>query len=192
MTATIGVLALQGDFAEHKSVLERIGAEVREIRVPHDLNGLKGLVIPGGESTTIGGLLETYRLLEPIRELGTAGLPIWGTCAGLILLAKDVGRAQPVLGLMDICVERNAFGRQMESFETALKVRNVLGGPFPAVFIRAPVVVDVGACVDVLARLDDGRIVAVQEDHLLGTAFHPELTNDARMHEVFVQMTKVA
>ena len=192
MTATIGVLALQGDFAEHKSVLERIGAEVREIRVPHDLNGLKGLVIPGGESTTIGGLLETYRLLEPIRELGTAGLPIWGTCAGLILLAKDVGRSQPVLGLMDVCVERNAFGRQMESFETDLKVRNVPGGPFHAVFIRAPVVVEVGASVDVLASLDDGRIVAVQQEQLLGTAFHPELTNDVRMHQVFVEMTRVA
>ncbi len=192
MTTTIGVLALQGDFAEHKAILERLGVQAREVRVPADLAGLDGLVIPGGESTTIGKLLETYGLLEPIRERGASGFPIWGTCAGLILLAKDVGRQQTLLGLMDIQVERNAFGRQIDSFETDLDVRDLPGGPLHAVFIRAPIVRAVGAGVDVLARLSDDKIVAVRQDHLLATAFHPELTDDARLHGVFVEMARAA
>ena len=160
--------------------------------MPRDLTGLDGLVIPGGESTTIGKLLETYALLEPIRDLGASGFPIWGTCAGLILLATDVGSPQPVLGLMDMTVERNAFGRQIDSFETDLAIDGLPGGAFHAVFIRAPIVTGVGESVEVLAKLDDGRIVAVRQDNLLGTAFHPELTADARLHSLFVDMAHAA
>ena len=192
MTAVIGVLALQGDFAEHVAILRGLGVETREVRVPRDLEKLDGLVIPGGESTTIGQLLETYALLEPVRAHGASGFPIWGTCAGLILLAKDVGTPQPVLGLMDITVERNAFGRQTDSFETDIDVHGLPGGAFHAVFIRAPIVSGVGGGVEVLARLDDGRIVAVRQDNLLGTAFHPELTADARLHRLFVEMAQAA
>ncbi len=192
MTPVIGVLALQGDFAEHAAMLRRLGVESREVRVPRDLEGLDGLVIPGGESTTIGKLLETYALLEPVRDLGASGFPIWGTCAGLILLATDVGTPQPLLGLMDMTVERNAFGRQTDSFETDLDIDGLPGGAFHAVFIRAPIVSGIGDDVEVLAKLDDGRIVAVRQGNLLGTAFHPELTADARLHGLFVEMTRVA
>ncbi|MDE2990983.1 MAG: pyridoxal 5'-phosphate synthase glutaminase subunit PdxT [Chloroflexota bacterium] len=192
MTAVIGVLALQGDFAEHAAMLRRLGVESREVRVPRDLEGLDGLVIPGGESTTIGKLLETYALLEPVRDLGASGFPIWGTCAGLILLATDVGAPQPLLGLMDMTVERNAFGRQTDSFETDLDIDGLPGGAFHAVFIRAPIVSGVGDDVEVLAKLDDGRIVAVRQGNLLGTAFHPELTTDARLHSLFVEMARAA
>lgn len=192
MTPVIGVLALQGDFAEHAAMLRRLGVESREVRVPRDLEGLAGLVIPGGESTTIGKLLETYALLEPVRDLGASGFPIWGTCAGLILLATDVGKPQPLLGLMDMTVERNAFGRQTDSFETDLNIDGLPGGAFHAVFIRAPIVRGVGESVEVLAKLDDGRIVAVRQGNLLGTAFHPELTADARLHSLFVKMARAA
>lgn len=192
MTPVIGVLALQGDFAEHAAMLRRLGVESREVRVPRDLEGLDGLVIPGGESTTIGKLLETYALLEPVRDLGASGFPIWGTCAGLILLATDVGKPQPLLGLMDMTVERNAFGRQTDSFETDLDIDGLPGGAFHAVFIRAPIVSGVGDDVEVLATLDDGRIVAVRQGNLLGTAFHPELTADGRLHGLFVEMTRAA
>ena len=192
MTPVIGVLALQGDFAEHAAMLRRLEVESREVRVPGDLEGLDGLVIPGGESTTIGKLLETYALLEPVRDLGASGFPIWGTCAGLILLATDVGARQPVLGLMDMTVERNAFGRQIDSFETDLSIDGLPGGAFHAVFIRAPIVTGVGDDVEVLAKLDDGRIVAVRQGNLLGTAFHPELTTDARLHGLFVNMAQAA
>ena len=192
MTPVIGVLALQGDFAEHTAMLRRLRVESREVRVPHDLEGLDGLVIPGGESTTIGKLLETYALLKPVRALGASGFPIWGTCAGLILLAKDVGAAQPVLGLMDMTVERNAFGRQIDSFETDLDIDVLPGGAFHAVFIRAPIVSGVGDDVEVLAKLDDGRIVAVRQGNLLGTAFHPELTADPRLHSLFANMAQAA
>ena len=192
MTAFIGVLALQGDFAEHAAMLRRLGVESREVRVPGDLEGLDGLVIPGGESTTIGKLLETYALLEPVRDLGASGFPIWGTCAGLILLASDVGAPQPLLGLMDMTVERNAFGRQTDSFETDLDIDGLPGGAFHAVFIRAPIVSGIGDNVEVLAKLDDGGIVAVRQGNLLGTAFHPELTTDARLHSLFVEMARAA
>lgn len=192
MTIKIGVLALQGDFAEHVVMLRRVGVETCEVRAPGDLVGVDGLLVPGGESTTIGKLLVRFGLLEPIRELGDSGMPIWGTCAGLILLAKTVGMEQPVLGVMDIQVDRNAFGRQIDSFETDLEVRDVPGGPLHAVFIRAPVVRTAGDSVDVLAQLEDGKIVAVRQGRLLGTSFHPELTPDVRMHELFLGMVKGA
>ncbi len=192
MTAVIGVLALQGDFAEHVAMLRSLGVETREVRMPCDLAGLDGLVIPGGESTTIGQLLETYALLEPVRARGASGFPIWGTCAGLILLARDVGTPQPVLGLMDVAVERNAFGRQTDSFETDLEFCGLSGGALHAVFIRAPIVSRVGDSVEVLARLEDDRIVAVRQENLLGTAFHPELTPDTRLHSLFVEMAQAS
>lgn len=191
----IGVLAMQGGFAEHVAALHRAGADVIEVRLPHDLDGLDGLVLPGGESTTIGKLLVEWDVLAPLRALLQQGLPAWGTCAGAILLAKDVQDAlpgQPLLQVMDISVRRNAFGRQVQSFEVGLDVPALSGGPFPAVFIRAPRIEGVGDGVDVLARLDDGTIVAAQAGQLLATAFHPELTGDGRFHELFVQMVVAA
>ena len=192
MSVRIGVLALQGDFAEHGAMLGRLGAETVEVRQPSDIDGIEGLIIPGGESTTIGKLMMRYNLREPIRDLAAAGTPIWGTCAGLILLARDVGRNQPLLDLLDITVERNAFGRQTDSFETDLEIDGISGGPFPAVFIRAPVVREVGPGVQVLSRLDDGTIVAVRHGRLFGTSFHPELTGDTRLHAGFVEMARHA
>jgi len=184
----IGVLALQGAFIEHEKKLRALGAETIEVRLPEDLQGLDGLVIPGGESTTIGKLAVEYGLIEPLRQFAQ-DKPTWGTCAGMIFLAKDIGvDRQPILGLMDIHVSRNAFGRQVDSFEVDLPV-SVLGDePLHAVFIRAPLVTQTDAGVDVLARLPDGRIVAVQQGHLLATAFHPELTADNRLHQYFMGM----
>ncbi len=184
----IGVLALQGDFAEHAAALRRAGAEAAEVRLPRDLDGLAGLIIPGGESTTIGKLALTFGLLEPLREFALRR-PVWGTCAGAILLSRDVRRDQPLLGVMDITVARNAFGRQVDSFEVDLSVPALADGasvPFHAVFIRAPVIERVGPAVDVLARLPDGRIVAAQQGRLLATSFHPELTRDDRFHRFFL------
>ena len=192
MSVRIGVLALQGDFAEHGAMLGRLGAEAVEVRQPSDIDGIAGLIIPGGESTTIGKLMERYALREPIRRLARVGKPIWGTCAGLILMAQEVGRCQPLLNLLDITVERNAFGRQTDSFETDLEIEGITGGPFPAVFIRAPVVRAVGPGVRVLSRLDDGTIVAVRHGRLFGTSFHPELTGDTRLHAGFVEMARNA
>lgn len=187
----VGVLALQGAFVEHAAVLRRLGAEVSEVRLPSQLAGLEALVIPGGESTTIGKLLVAYGLLEPLRGLAGGGLPMFGTCAGMIVLAKDIGgQEQPLLGVMDIKVHRNAFGRQLQSFETDLAVPTLGFPPCRAIFIRAPVIVEVGAGVEVLARLEDGRIVAARQRQLLVTAFHPELTDDTRWHEYF--LTQVA
>ena len=180
MSVLIGVLALQGDFAEHVQVLDAVGGRARQVRDANQLEGLDGLIITGGESTTIGMLMERYDLDGPIRDLAKHGVPIWGTCAGLILMACDVGRQQPLLELIDMSVERNSFGRQLESFEVSVDIEGVSGGGFPAVFIRAPRVVSVGDDVEVLARLDDGSIVAVRQKNLLGTAFHPELTCDLR------------
>ncbi len=185
----IGVLALQGAFIEHEAMLQGLGAETIEVRVREHLEGLDGLIIPGGESTTIGKLAEDFGLLEPLREF-TATTPTWGTCAGLIFLARDVGRAQPLLGLMDVTVARNAFGRQVDSFEADLQVPALGKRPFPAVFIRAPLIGDVGPGVDVLARLGDGRVVAARQGHLLVTAFHPELTGDDRFHRLFLEMVE--
>jgi len=191
---TIGVLALQGAFIEHRKALERLGVDTREVRLPEHLEGLSGLIIPGGESTTIGKLAVTYGLIGPIRERAAAGWPVWGTCAGMILLARDIGGlAQPLIGLMDVVIRRNAFGRQVDSFETWLDVPE-LGedAPFRAVFIRAPVIERVGPEVRVLARLSDGAIVAARQGNLLATAFHPELTDDLRFHRYFLRMTEEA
>ena len=182
----IGVLALQGAFIEHVRALEGLGVATREVRQRKDLAGLDGLIIPGGESTTIGKLLDLLGLTEPVRELGRAGLPIWGTCAGMILLARDAGRPQTLLGLLDIGVRRNAFGAQLDSFEAALPIPALGPAPFPAVFIRAPLIDRLGPGVSPLATLPDGAIVAAERDNLLVTAFHPELTGDTRLHEYFV------
>lgn len=198
----IGVLALQGDFAEHAAVLRRLGHEAVEVRLPRDLEGLDGLIIPGGESTTIGKLAVEWGLMAPLRALAERK-PVWGTCAGAIFLSRDARRQQPLLGLMDITVARNAFGRQVDSFETDLDVpalaeagQNGNGAhaaaPFHALFIRAPLIERVGPGVEVLSRLPDGRIVAARQGHLLATAFHPELTNDDRFHRLFVSMAEKA
>ncbi len=183
----VGVLALQGAFIEHIHRLQALGAETTEVRLPAHLDELDALIIPGGESTTIGKLATTYGLIEPLQAFGRVK-PVWGTCAGMIFLAKDIGiDRQPILGLMDISVNRNAFGRQNESFEIDLVIPVVGDDPFRALFIRAPLVTTTGDGVEVLATLDDGRIVAVQQDHLLATAFHPELTSDLRLHRYFLE-----
>jgi 5'-phosphate synthase pdxT subunit len=183
----IGVLALQGDFQEHEEILKKLGIDVVEVRLPEHLEGLDGLILPGGESTTFGKLAEAYGLIEPLRRVASS-MPMWGTCAGLIFLSRDVGTPQPILGVLDIVVARNAFGRQVDSFETELDIRGIEGGAFHGVFIRAPVVKEVGPGVEVLCRLDDGRIVAVRSGRLMATAFHPELTDDARLHQYFLRM----
>lgn len=191
----IGVLALQGDFREHICILRRLGAEANEVRLPQHLAGLDGLILPGGESTTIGKLAAEYQLLDPLCEYASAGLPMWGTCAGLILLARDVGHEQPLIGALDVEVKRNAFGRQVDSFETDLMVSALTEPerPFRAVFIRAPLISNVGPDVKVLANLEEtDGIVAVQQGHLLGTAFHPELTNDERFHQYFLALVEEA
>ena len=187
---TIGVLALQGDFAEHEALLERLGVEAREVRVPADLEGLDGLIIPGGESTTITRLMAMYGLLEPLRAFA-AHRPMWGTCAGAIVMAKratDLDREG--LNLMDITVERNAFGRQVDSFEVDLDIKGMAGPPLHAVFIRAPLIRQVDDGVEVVAQLEDGRIVAARQGHLLVTSFHPELTLDDRMHRYFLALAE--
>ncbi len=182
----VGVLALQGAFIEHEKVLRGLGATAREVRLPEHLTDLDALIIPGGESTTIGKLAVTFQLLDPLREF-TQTHPVWGTCAGMIMLAKDIGRDQPLIGVMDIKVNRNAFGRQVDSFETDLTVPEIGADPFHAVFIRAPLVLDMADHVQVLARLDDGGIVAVRQGYWLATAFHPELTDDNRFHRYFLK-----
>jgi 5'-phosphate synthase pdxT subunit len=195
--ARIGVLALQGDFREHIRILRRLGADANEVRLPQHLAGLDGLILPGGESTTMGKLAIEYQLLEPLRDLAGNGLPTWGTCAGLILLARDIGRKQPLIGALDVRVQRNAFGRQVDSFEADLTIP-VLAEPqrpFRAVFIRAPLVTDVGPGVEVVASLvsvgsSTAAIVAVQQGHLVGTAFHPELADDNRFHQYFLTLTE--
>lgn len=192
--ALIGVLALQGDFIEHVHALQRIGADTREVRLAQHLQGLAGLILPGGESTTIGKLAVAYGLVEPIREFGKHHA-IWGTCAGAIFLSKDAKRHQPLLELMNITVERNAFGRQVDSFEVdlnipALRKVDPSDRPYHAVFIRAPLIDSVSAGVEVLSRLPNGKIVAACEGHFLATVFHPELTQDDRFHKMFVEMSK--
>jgi 5'-phosphate synthase pdxT subunit len=184
----IGVLALQGDFREHVQMLRGVGVETVEVRLPGDLANCDGLVIPGGESTTIGKLLVRFDLLEPLRERAKAGFPIYGTCAGAIVLANRVtgrGVDQPIVGVLDASIQRNAFGRQVDSFEAAVPM-SVLGDrPYHAVFIRAPLIQEVGPSVSVLGRLADGTIVAAQQGNLLVTSFHPELTDDGRVHRYF-------
>lgn len=185
----IGVLAMQGAFAEHRQALERVGAEPVDVRLPQHLEELDGLIIPGGESTTIGQVAEEWGLIGPIRAFAASGRPVWGTCAGMILMAKQVldgVPGQPLLRLMDIAARRHAFGRQVDSFETDLAVPVLGEPPYHAVFIRAPLIAQVGEGVDVLAQLDDGRAVAARQGNLLVTAFHPELTADDRFHRYFV------
>ncbi|MFN2556248.1 MAG: pyridoxal 5'-phosphate synthase glutaminase subunit PdxT [Nitriliruptorales bacterium] len=183
----VGVLALQGDVVEHLHALREAGARPTRVRRPRDLEGLEGIVIPGGESTTIGRLLEVSGLLEPLRELITSGTPAFGTCAGLILLSRDLSQAhpQPLLGGLDLTTRRNAFGRQIDSFEADLEVDGLEGGPVRAVFIRAPWIDRVGEDVEVLAEVE-GRPVLVAQGDVLAAAFHPELTRDRRLHELFV------
>jgi 5'-phosphate synthase pdxT subunit len=188
----VGVLALQGSFLEHIDILSRLGVQTTEVRLPVQLEGLDGLIIPGGESTTIGKLAVDFGLLEPLKKFGR-NKAIWGTCAGAILLSKDAHRSQPLLELMDITVDRNAYGRQIASFETdldfpALESVSSETKPFHGVFIRAPLITSVEGDGKVLSTLPDGRIVAAQQGHLLATAFHPELTDDDRVHRYFVQL----
>ena len=192
MIMKIGVLAIQGDFAEHIVMLKRLKVETTEVRLPEHLKGLDGLIIPGGESTTIGKLVMDFNLMEPLRTFGQRHA-IWGTCAGAIFLSKDISRDQPLLGLMDIKVARNAFGRQVDSFEADLDIpelKQVTGSkePYHAIFIRAPIIESVETDAKILSALPDGRIVAAQQGHLLATSFHPELTDDTRFHEYFLSL----
>jgi len=184
----IGVLALQGAFREHIEALRGLGVDAVEVRLPEQIEGLDGLIIPGGESTTIGKLAVKYGVAEAIRRYVEAGNPVYGTCAGMIMLSKDVGMDQPLFGLMDIKVERNAFGRQLDSFETDLDIPALGDKPFHGVFIRAPKIEEVGGGVEVLARLDDGTPVAAREGEMIVTAFHPELTDDLRFHRYFLSV----
>lgn len=180
---------MQGAFVEHVGMLRQIGAEAVLVRLPRDLDGLDALILPGGESTTIGKLMKEWGVQDAIRDAAQSGMPIYGTCAGMILMAREViGHSQPILGLMDISVRRNAFGRQVDSFETDLQISGLTGQPFHAVFIRAPLIERVGENVTVLASLPDGTITAAREGNLLVTSFHPELTNDPRLHEYFLSM----
>ncbi|HEX7555671.1 MAG TPA: pyridoxal 5'-phosphate synthase glutaminase subunit PdxT [Leptolinea sp.] len=196
----IGVLALQGDFAEHQTTLQNLGVDTIQVRLPGDLDGLNGLIIPGGESTTIGKLAVAYNLMQPLQEFAK-NHAIWGTCAGAIFLSKDARRKQPLLGVMNIIVERNAFGRQVDSFEIdldipALKSVDPHGQPYHAVFIRAPLIQEVNEPAVVLSRLPEtsakggGRIIAAQQGRLLATSFHPELTDDDRFHRYFLELVK--
>ncbi len=188
----IGVLALQGAFIEHIQLLRDLNVEAVEIRLPEQLADLDGLIIPGGESTTIGKLAVMYGLMEPLRTFARTKA-VWGTCAGMIFMAKEIGMDQPLLGIMDIVVERNAFGRQVDSFETNLDVAVLEDGtqrPFPAVFIRAPRLLAVNADAEVIASLEDGTAVAAQQNNWLVTSFHPELTGDPRFHQYFLELVK--
>jgi 5'-phosphate synthase pdxT subunit len=188
----IGVLALQGAFREHVHMLQKLGVQAIEVRLPHELNILDGLIIPGGESTTIGKLATKYQLIDPLRRFADAK-PLWGTCAGMILMAKEIGMDQPLLGVMDIIVERNAFGRQKESFQENLKVRVLKNGdsrPFPGIFIRSPRLLETRNRAVEIAWLADGTPVAAVENKLLATAFHPELTGDTRFHRYFLSLIR--
>jgi 5'-phosphate synthase pdxT subunit len=191
----IGVLALQGDVAEHAAMLEEAGADPVVVKRAEQLGEIDGLIIPGGESTTIGKLLRRFDMLEPLRTRVRDGFPVYGTCAGMILLAdeiQDAGADQPTIGGMDIAVQRNAFGRQRESFETDLPVPDVGTEPVHAVFIRAPLITRVGDDVHVLASLPDGRTVAARQGNIVVSSFHPELTNDSRLHRYFVDVARDA
>ncbi len=189
----IGVLALQGDFSEHMVMLQRLGVATAHVRLPTHLDGLDGLIIPGGESTTIGKLAVDFGLMDPVRHFGKSRT-IWGTCAGAILLSKNTHRKQPLLDIMDITVRRNAFGSQMNSFEADLDITQLKqvanrGRPYHAIFIRAPIIESVSGNVKILSTLPDGRIVAAQQGKLLATSFHPELTGDTRFHEYFISLS---
>ena len=185
----VGVLALQGDFAEHIAVLKRLGVAGREIRLPEQLEDMNGLIIPGGESTTLSRLMSIYSMREPIERMSRQGKAIWGTCAGMIMVAQEITEEDPVpLKLMDIGVLRNGFGRQVDSFEQDLQVIDLGPTPFHGVFIRAPVITRVGREVKVMATLPDGQPVAVRQGNLLATSFHPELTADNRLHQYFLDL----
>ena len=185
----VGVLAIQGDFAEHIAVLSKLGVTAREVRLPEHLDSLDGLIIPGGESTTLSRLMTIYNLREPIAAMAAQGLAVWGTCAGMIMLSREITENDPVpLGVMDIGVQRNAFGRQVDSFEYTLDVSALGPDPYHAIFIRAPLIIRVGEGVDILCALDTDRPVAVQQGNLMATSFHPELTNDYRFHSYFLEL----
>jgi pyridoxal 5'-phosphate synthase pdxT subunit len=185
----IGVLALQGAFREHLDTLRAIGVDGVRVREPQDLDGVSGLILPGGESTTMRQLVERWGLREPILDLAASGAPVFGTCAGMILLARDIaGGEEPVFPLLDVTVKRNAFGRQLDSFEGDLAVPILGDGPVHGLFIRAPIVDRIGPDVTVLAWLDDGRVVAVRERNILATAFHPELAGETRFHRLMATM----
>jgi 5'-phosphate synthase pdxT subunit len=185
----VGVLALQGTFIEHIDIMRQLGVEAPPIRLPNELDSLDGLIIPGGESTTMLRLMESFRLIQPIREMARDGLPIWGTCAGMVLLAKNVSNYEmETLGLMDMKIRRNAFGSQIDSFEVDLEIPLVGEEPFHAVFIRAPVIKEAEPAVKILSRLPDGTIVAARQNRLLACAFHPEFTDDLRFHSYFLNM----
>jgi 5'-phosphate synthase pdxT subunit len=185
----IGVLASQGAFIEHITILKQLDTEAVPVRLPGELKGLDGLIIPGGESTAISRLMTAYDLMVEIGALARGGLPLFGTCAGMILMAKHIsGNNTPSLGLMDISVRRNAFGRQVDSFETELAIPALGQAPFPAVFIRAPLIDKCDGGVEILARLKDGTIVAAREGKMLVVAFHPELTSDLRFHQYFLDI----
>jgi len=186
----IGVLAVQGAFAEHIAMLRKLGVEAVPVRLPQELKGLDGLIIPGGESTSISRLMLDYNLTNEITNLARNGLPVFGTCAGMVLLANDVSDSEAIkpLGLMKIRVRRNAFGRQKESFETELSIPVLGEKPFPGVFIRAPLIEQSNSTVEVLARLADGTSVAARQEKILACAFHPELTDDLRLHRYFVDI----
>jgi 5'-phosphate synthase pdxT subunit len=187
----VGVLALQGTFVEHIDILRRLGVEAPAIRLPCELDTLDGLIIPGGESTTMLRLMESYGLIQPIREMARDGLLIWGTCAGMVLLAKSISNYEmETLGLMDAKVKRNAFGSQVDSFEADLEIPPVGDEPFHAVFIRAPIIEEAKPGVEILCRLSDGAIVAIRQNRLLACAFHPEFTNDLRFHSYFLNMVR--
>ena len=182
----VGVLALQGAFREHVAAVTRLGATAREVRQLKDIDGIDALIIPGGESTTMGKLLNEWNMLEPLRQRILDGMPVYGSCAGLILLCREIENSdQPRLGVLDATVRRNAFGRQVDSFETELNIPEIGADPIPAVFIRAPVITGVGAGVTVLAEVK-GQAVAVRQNNILATSFHPELTPDTRMHSYFL------
>jgi 5'-phosphate synthase pdxT subunit len=185
----IGVLALQGDFAEHAAMLRVVGVEPVEVRLPVHLEGISGLILPGGESTTMRRLIDRWGLREPLLDFARTGAPVFGTCAGMIVLSRELADGdEPILPLLDVTVRRNAFGRQLDSFEGELVVPIVGDQPVHAVFIRAPIIERVGPGVDVLARLDDGRIVAVRERNIVATAFHPELAGEPRFHRLIATM----
>lgn len=188
----IGVLALQGAFIEHISVMQQLGAEASPVRLPNELDGLDGLIIPGGESTSILNLMRSFNFIPPLREMAQAGLPILGTCAGMVCLAKKVSNStnsnMETLAVMDMEVRRNAFGRQIDSFETELPIAALGDKPFPAIFIRAPFIERAGRQVEILARLPSGVAVASRQGRLIATSFHPELSNDLRFHRYFLKI----
>tara|TARA_Y100000590_G_scaffold185810_2_gene211734 strand:- start:11343 stop:11936 length:594 start_codon:yes stop_codon:yes gene_type:complete len=185
----IGVLALQGDFAEHIKMLSSLGVDSSEIRLPSHLDSVDGLIIPGGESTTIVQLMDNFGLTEQIKDLIFSGLPVWGTCAGMIVLAADITDDRPKpMGIIDITVSRNAYGRQVDSFEAVVDIPKLGETPFNAIFIRAPAINSIGDSVEILATLDEGQIIAAQEGNVIVTSFHPELTDDLRFHKYFASV----